>query len=710
MVRSSYEPGTQGAWLPVYGGLVATGVVALELVPQAAPSLSWWHLLAAAVVAVVVAFLATMLQEASRGQSGWFRVVAHRCVTVAGLGGWATWADLTGWHAWTVLSLLGGVACSSVIGAHCQTPAALPRGAADTPEPGVDRRDPGIRYWETVIRQVSRLQVVVTGWQSWDQPEDGLRLTVELPADQGTKASDLVGHAEGIAASARLPDGCAVRVLNSDIQGIVYVDVMLRYSLHDYAGVHEEPTTPASILDEFPVLRTPRGDVLTICLRKFSMIIGGTVDSGKTTLLHRIIMWLARCTDTLIWVVDLNGGGVATPWIHPWANKLVDKPVVDWVADNEPEAAVMAAVARAVAVDRKTNREAARRKRAANDTLLPVDAAMPAFVILTDEGGEVRQAASLFGQLAGQGITRLAQIARAEGGRVVVSVLRGTSDLTDKALRVVAAIRLCLRMEEHEEYSHVLAANPGKVELEGVSGAGFLRTAKLSRPVLGRTMNVDLRGIERHAIACAGLRPDLDEWGLRAAARVRPSDVLGGREPADEHMDNQPMQDCLTGAAYTGRWDRYAAKLAGMRGEETADDAPAEAGDGQPTGQPRASGAPSRTSALDAWEASVARCAGAVRKPAQAPASAEREGARIIRFPRPADVTPKAPDTARERILALLHEAGPEGLPSSRVAEQVQATRSRVFDLLKQLRDEGSIGRNEAGANVVAEYARTTAG
>src|SRR5439155_15120949 len=95
-------------------------------------------------------------------------------------------------------------------------------------------------------------------------------------------------------------------------------DVMLRDCLAEPTELTEDYSA-ASINDEFPVMSSPRGERLNICLRIKSMIVGGTTGSGKTTLLNRLILWLARCVDALIWVIDLNGGGVAAPWIEPWA-------------------------------------------------------------------------------------------------------------------------------------------------------------------------------------------------------------------------------------------------------------------------------------------------------------------------------------------------------------------------------------------------------
>ncbi|WIM97721.1 hypothetical protein ACTOB_001269 [Actinoplanes oblitus] len=710
----STEQGTRAPLVPIFAALLAVAlVVADRLALVSFPALA---LPVVAVLGALLAVVITLLQE--NGAPGWARVVVHRVAVLLAVGAWATWCDVAGWSGATVLSGLGGTVALAFLGAVCQAPAAQGTWAAanapQTPEaPPVDWRDPALVRWEKLLRSVTKQSVVVEAARPWDNPDDGLQLVVALPAEQGTTVDDLVKSSvpARLAAAARLPKGCAIQVTEGDQQGIAVFDVMLRNVLADDSpDVHEEPTSAASINDQFPILTTPRGQLLTICLRIYSMIVGGTTGSGKTTLLHRLIMWLARCTDALVWVIDLNGGGVAEPWVNPWANGRADRPVVDWVADNEAEAAVMVAVAGAIARDRKTNPEAARRKRTANSFVLPVDAQLPAIVVLTDEGGEVRQAVSLLGQLAGKGVTRLAQIGRAEGVRVIMSVLRGTSDLTDKGLRVNAALRLCLRMEEHDEYSHVLGVSPGKTDLGATMGAGYLKTAELSQPVLGRTVNVDLAGIERHARATAQLRPDLDQRGQAVAAAVTARTVLEGKEPTVELARLRPLVDAAAGRAYSARWERYAVKLAAMRGEEIGDQADQPVAVTTPAGS-------AATSALDSWVAAVSGPAAQPETP-DSPAAATA-GGNVIQFrprvvqgagqpvagPQTAPAT-AVPDTAREQILALLLDAGAEGVTTSEVIRREFAARSRVTGLLKELRESGAIGYNVAGRNVLAKYAQ----
>lgn len=551
------------AWVPAWTVAVAllAGALHAGLLP-----LSWW---APAVAAAPAAFGAAAVSF------GMDRVAMfpHRVLAVLGAGGWATLVAWSGWTPWRALSLAAGaalVACLEVaVGAMSA------RGATMELLPA-DRRPARVRDLEALLRRLTKRQdIAVSEVVPWDNPRDGCQARVSLPEDMTVK--ELAGYCDTIAGAMQLPQGCVVRALDAEHQGAAVLDVMLRDSLADTRRV-EEDTTPASINDEFEVATAPRGESLTVCLRQKSAVVGGTVGSGKTTLLHRIIMRLARCTDTLIWVIDLNGGGVAAPWIGPWARGQAADPVVDWVADNEAEAAVLLAVARAVAKDRKTNRDAIRRKRAANSTVLPVDAEMPAIVIITDEGGEVRQAAGLLGRLVDDGIARVAQIARAEGVRVVMSVLRGTGDLLNKGLRSVIGIRICLRMEEEGEYDHVLGANPGRARLLHVGSAYTYRTDTDHRPVLSRTVDVDLASIDRHAIATATLRPDLDPRGQLVAARITAEDVLGGIDPRRNpdllELTRTPvMQDVAARRAYARRWDRQAAMLAELRGEDLPEDA-----------------------------------------------------------------------------------------------------------------------------------------
>lgn len=700
-------PGSQAPWLPVYASVAAVAVVVADHYRIVAPPRSWQMPAAALVAALIgaaVAVVVTLGQEGWRGGQGWWRPLLHRVTVFLTIGGWLTWTLLAGWGTWTLLALSIITVSLSAVGLVAQTPAAVQHTGNPAEADGRGPRTPDGRYWQIIIRRVTKLPITVVRWEPWTNPLDGLRLFVELPTD-GSTVNELADKARNLAYAARLKAGCSIRVSDSDTQGAAVVDIMLRNTMTDQPALHIEPTTPASINDSFPILRTPAGELLSVCLRIFSMVIGGTIGSGKTTLLHRIIMFLARCTDTLIWVIDLNGGRLAQPWIRPYLEGRAAKPVVDWVATDEAEAATMVAVARAVATDRATDPECIRRKDEANSTVLPVDRDKPAVLLLTDEGGEVRQATQLLGQLAGMGVTRIAQIGRGEGFRAILSVLRGTSDLTDKAFRVVAALRMCLRMDEHEEYGHVLTSNPAKggVDLGDAEGAGFLETPKHRRAVLGRTPNVDLRGIGEHAVATAALRPDLDDRGRRAAARVRMVDVLEGKEVWQELTDAYPhvIADVQAGRAYEGRWDRYRAALAvAMGGGQPSAGVPAAANPNPASGT--AAGQP--PSPLDEWVARVKGNTATVPQPSQPAAEPAPEGARIIQlFPNGAGRSAAAAGTVRDQILELLRQ-GPKA--ASDLERETHGARSRVYTVLGNLRREEIVGQDGQGRYELRQQSR----
>lgn len=686
----------QGAWLPMYAALVAAVLAVCERA-GIAPAMRWWWLPIAGLLAAFLSVMITFLQSATRGD-GIARPLIHRPVVMIAAGGWAGWAAFDGWHTASVFALPAGVVALSALGAVCQMPPPFQRPAAvERIAPGLVDNSPlvpasaawrGKRRptWQQAIRHVLKIPAIVLSHVPWEADGDGLQLFVELPAEAGTTAAEIAAKMANLAAAARLPRGCAIQVTDTDTQGIVVLDVMLRNNLEDSVPPYREPVGEASITDSFPVLRVPRGQLLSICLRIRSMVIGGTTDSGKTTLLHRIIMFLARCTDTLIWIIDLNGGGVAEPWIGPWAEGRASAPVVDWVADNEAEAAVMVAVARAVAVDRKTNRRARARRRAANSAVLPVGPDLPAILLLTDEGGEVRQAAGIIGQFVGRGVTRLAQIGRAEGLRVIMSVLRGTADLTDKGLRTVAVIRLCLRMAEHGEYTHVLDANPGRADLGSAPGAGYLKTPEIPQPALGVTLNVDLAGIDAHAVECASLRPVLDADGIRAAAAVTRGDIANGR--CDERwVDHPAFLDVDEGRGYSGRWDRYAGKLAELRGEDPPEVAAV------PAQRRRVTAGGELVERMSAWAESLGA------DPSPAPA------ARVYQFPADGRAEAPAPGDGRGQVLRLLREAGPSGMSWGELERGATISKTRIAVLLQELRDSGQVARGGAG-HVLSEYAR----
>lgn len=493
---------------------------------------------------------------------------------------WASVAAAVGITALAIIALAVGVTTGTIVMLALPLPATkaeIDAEAAALAEaapnyglpPGRTRQEEDM---QALLRRLSKTSISVIKIDPWETPDDGIDIRVSLI--EGMEPRDLADLCGKIQSSPqlRLPQGCVVTVLDGGYQCEAIIRIMLRDCLKDHILLddHEIPA-PASINDPFPLMRSPQGNWFMVCLRIFCMVIGGTTGSGKTTLLNRVIAYLARCTDALIWVIDFNGGGLGAPWNLPFEEGKTNKPIIDWLGDTEEESAVIMACAKGVAKGRKTDREAVQMRRDAGTNVLPVSPRKPAIVVITDEGGEVRQAASVLGQIVCSQISSLAQIGRETGVRVIMSVLRGTADLLDKALRAVCSIRVCLRMDEEGEYDHVLGRNPGRVRLMHTGSAWVYRTTQDYRPVVGRSVDVPPTFIEQHAIACANLRPELDQAGQAICANIKLGDVFVGRDPTnyEELLDHPALLDVADGTAYTRRHQRRAERLAAIeRGED----------------------------------------------------------------------------------------------------------------------------------------------
>ena len=571
---------------------------------------------------------------------------------------------------------------------------------------------------QALLRRLSRTNIAVIKIEPWETQDDGMDIRVSLV--EGMEPRDLVDLCGKIQSSPqlRLPQGCVVTVLDGDYQCEAVIRIMLRDCLKDHILLddHEIPA-PASINDPFPLMRSPQGNWFMVCLRIFCMIVGGTTGSGKTTLLNRIIAYLARCTDALIWVIDFNGGGLGAPWNRPYEEGKASKPIIDWLGDTEEESAAIMACAKGIAKGRKTDREAVQMRRDAGTNVLPVSPRKPAIVVITDEGGEVRQAANVLGQIVCSQISSLAQIGRETGVRVIMSVLRGTADLLDKALRAVCSIRVCLRMDEEGEYDHVLGRNPGRVRLMHTGSAWIYRTTQDYRPVVGRSVDVPPAFVEQHAIACASLRPELDQAGQAICANIKLIDVFAGRDPGNyqDLLDHPALVDVVNGTVYARRHQRRAERLAAIeRGEDP--NSPA----GQPATTTDAPAAPQAGSATASLLNQVNRL-GTKRKPTveartttptAAPSDTDifnvltsgqhlmLEGHNPIEVtdtthsaatPRTDEAIPDAPTTTlRERLNLMLTDLYPNGLKAGEIeaalkAEGFRYSRGNLYEVLKAM-------------------------
>lgn len=708
--------------VPFYAAIGALGPVITALACRTIPGIPAVAPIAAGVL------LAPAVYAARYTRTTTVRAALTALFVAAGTV-WSSVAAAAGITALGVVVLLVGVSIGTILmlavpvpptkeeleaAALAEALAAAAAAAADPNyglPPGRTRQEEDM---QALLRRLSKTTISVVKIDPWENPDDGMDIRVSLV--EGMEPRDLMDLCGKIQSTPqlRLPQGCVVTVLDSEYQCEAVIRVMLRDCLKDHILLDDhESANPASINDPFPLMRSPQGNWFMVCLRIFCMVVGGTTGSGKTTLLNRIIAYLARCTDTLIWVIDFNGGGLGAPWQEPYETGRAERPIIDWLGDNESESAVIMACAKAVAKSRKTDREAVQMRKDAKANVLPVSAKKPAIVVITDEGGEVRQAAGVLGQIVCAQISSLAQIGRETGVRVIMSVLRGTAELLDKSLRAVCSIRVCLRTDEESEYDHILGRNPGRIRLMHTGSAWVYRTTQDYRPVVGRSVDVVPEFIERHAIACADLRPELDKAGQSICANIKLVDVFCGRDPENfQDLLNHPaLVDVTTGTAYTRRHQRRAERLAAIERGEEPDTSTGQTTATMDTPAPRADSATANL-LNQVGRLGTSRRAETKSAPTATPSEADifnaltcgqhlmRDGHNPVEEahttapvtgPKTDEAIPDAPTTTlRERLNLMLTDVYPNGLKAGEIEASLKTkgfrySRGNLFEVLKNM-------------------------
>jgi S-DNA-T family DNA segregation ATPase FtsK/SpoIIIE len=386
-------------------------------------------------------------------------------------------------------------------------------------------------------------------------------------------------------------------------------------------------------------------------LRSRCALAVGETGSGKSNLLQNLNAGLVRCPDALVWHIDLGGAGMSLPWLGPWLDGETDRPVIDWVAADVPEAIAMTECALAVITRRRLayRREA----RRADVDMLPLTHQVPGVYIVLDEGAEamgVTASARLQANLVS-----IIELGRSVGVRVVLSALRATSDVLPARAKRQLGLRVGMRVTDPEEINHLFGwsyrPDPEDTPYPGCGlwrdgAAGPVRPFRswdLTRP----------SSIGRVARACQSWRPTLDGPSLAGAQRE----------------------------LYEGRWERVRPLLDG----DPPMAVPAAA---NPGGQP---GGGLDLSKVDEAIA-VARILTMPRQAVDARV-AELEQ-RLAPRPGPAGgaVEPRA------RMLELLDAAGPDGLSGDAVLsalrdEGVSVARSTVFEWLRRDAVDGGYGR-----------------
>ncbi|MGW2326391.1 hypothetical protein ACWC5C_11550 [Streptomyces sp. NPDC001700] len=287
---------------------------------------------------------------------------------------------------------------------------------------------------------------------------------------------------------------------------------------------------PLTIREPLTLGLLESGEPIEILFRQVSIMIAGMKGSGKSVLLHVIIACLTRCTDAVIWMIDMAQGNTAKRWLRPWAQqwedregRLIDRPILDWVATSPGEAVRLLNAALAITDGRA--------RRMKGGKIQPKNTE-PAVIVLSDENSDLMA----WTPEALKAKIRLLKKGRKAAVDVVDAVQRGTGPNTgggevDSQYDTVIGMRFAKK----QEGQFVFPGHYQQVDLSKLPGRGSLYILDEQRaqeggtgPERGKVYYANdedeqpdgspRHDIEELAVARWAIRPDLDAASQEDAA------------------------------------------------------------------------------------------------------------------------------------------------------------------------------------------------
>lgn len=529
----SFGPGKH----PIMGAGMAASTAWSATAVASVTGIPWWWMLIAGVVLAAGAAIVSSWQSAARP------VLVYRlsCWLAAGIWSAITLAVADPWAMWPILTLATGAGAVAIVGtglAWAETKAK--EKAAQSSAPAVkSSRDPRAKEWEARILEVTRIPVAITEVKEWRE-QTGFTLFGELPTD-GTTVRALKSHEEELAASANLPVGCNVEVVGTAGGRRKFaVHVATRNVM---AETHHLPvdTSPLSINDPLVVGFHSDGKPATIHLRFACGVLVGQTGSGKSNVLNVVTHQLVRCTDTLVWAVDLSGKGrYPRPWVRAFKEGRAPVPAIDWVAATEEEAQLMLTAAIQVINGRTAAYEQLLYQ--ANDDKIPASSKLPQIVILLDEFGTLPDPIKDL-------VQTISDTGRGAAVRAFSCALEATSTYIPRQMITQARERIGMRVQDEQQLQYLFDATWSRGRFDPASipyeGSGMLATGA-AMPAPFKAYRLEPDKIDATSIAVAGQRPKLDDVSVELAETVR----LRVRSKYGDWVDKE------IDGVYSGRWER----------------------------------------------------------------------------------------------------------------------------------------------------------
>ncbi|MGC4886596.1 hypothetical protein [Micromonospora sp. DT227] len=363
--------------------------------------------------------------------------------------------------------------------------------------------DPDAAKWEALFTSIN-----IKGMRFRERvpTRAGFALHMSLPVNGRVKTRTLANKAEDLEIAAGMPAGSitvepAVDARGRELAGEVWVYFDVEDILTQTLPMPEDHTE-LSVNDAFPVGLFADGAPILLKLREIAALIVGVRGRGKTNLLNVIIYQLSRCTDVVLWMIDLKGGRAAKPWLRPWLDGTVKRPVLDWVATTAVEAYRMLTAAKAL-IEQRSN-------AGYGGTKVKPTRRRPAVIVICDE------VAALVGRHA-----------KPQG--------RGPK-LSD----LVALLTSCIQLGRSEAVDFVLATQRATVTM---IGGGDLKSQCEMRIGLGVTNPQDAQSVFQGNTVAAKLLTKLKNFATRGAVLVQNGD--GGRIAPGKSFFMGDDRDCL---------------------------------------------------------------------------------------------------------------------------------------------------------------------
>lgn len=507
-------------------------------------SLPWW--LSAPLWTAVAGLAVAGFFRPSGRFAGLVALTATYLMVLAGWGAWILW--VAGWSVEAVAALAIETTTATLIAWRvCRTePTPSVQQAAEAP------KDPLLVRWQGIFDRCLKVDQQ-TGFSpiQLGKPEkwaDNVGYTIPLSWSSGAITLDtLVGMLPNLNAANRSPNGCPVRIEGGEHAAAAYLHVP---TVNDTKSVPMPAEySPLSIREPLVIGRYRDRRPVAVDVYQQSGVVVGRRGAGKTVTLNVMTAQLARRTDAVIWHVDLNGGGMSSPWMHAFASNQIANSVIDWAAPDPEEALRMARVAMAIARDRKAAYQRLLIEK--NVDVLPVTPEIPAIIIILDEGGEVMgNGANREAQAAANELRAVQRIGRAMAVNVVLSVQRGISTYLPSDVMKATAWKIGMQCQDNGELAYALGEWTKGIHVRDLThpGMGYARH-DAAPPEIYRGHGLLPAEIVECAINTHHLRPQLDARAVRVGGevyahrfqRIRPwLQELAGVDPDEIEYDDEP--------------------------------------------------------------------------------------------------------------------------------------------------------------------------